>query len=535
MKSAFLSLLALAISTSVFSQLPDKNFPDSVSITIHPNYNQISKIHRKIFGKNYRQEWATAVKLPLIRISRINGGLSPERYGGGMETKSIRLSDKSGQEWVLRSVEKIPDKLVPENLRQTFALDWVDDAYSGQHPYSALMVPPLAEAVDVPHSNPVIGALEADPALGTFSTQFAGRVVLFEERESSGASDNTQKMMKETNGNYNVRLDGKEILRARMLDLLIGDWDRHEDQWRWHMVKNENGKVYIAVPRDRDQVLHVVQGLLPGNVWMPLATGPINRDDDFLLGLGFRYTGNTGFRKVPNSTIQELMITHSFKNEAFRVNYSGEWMSVIGKADFTLAARADAPDNTMNFFGKGNATPLVETGDYHRFYRARFDFNQLDAALRWHIGQKTTLSAVPSLQYYHYNENDKIGRSITTTGLIKSYDSTSYRYDKTHAGLAVRLISDHRNNTILPSSGWLLQVDATAYTGLNQSSRAYAQLKPEIAYFLKADTGGRLVFSDRIGAVSLPECSLLSVDVSWRTRQLTRIPAKSVRRTANGL
>jgi hypothetical protein len=734
MKSAYLSILALAISTRVFSQLPDNNLPDSVSITIHPHYNQVSKIHRKIFGENYRQEWATAVRLPLIRISRINGGLTPERNGGGMETKSIRLSDKKGQVWVLRSVEKIPDKLVPENLRQTFALDWVDDAYSGQHPYSALMVPPLAEAVDVPHANPVIGVLEADPALGDFGKEFAGRVVLFEEREPSGASDNTQKMLKELNGNYNVRLDGKEILRARMLDMLIGDWDRHEDQWRWHAVKNEDGKVYIAVPRDRDQVLHVVQGLLPGiaaqpwidpvlgdftgkiphakyslmkthfmqsfadvqlsfsewmkvvngfcaaesdavleaavrrlpvedqqirgkqilqilkerrnqipaamasyykfinrivdlktsdkaedisisdrpdstllitvsrqakagkpgavltvneydpsitkevrlysgagndhividtrrspvqlrivdssglkkidmlsatsrirlygkkdstiiggnpnglnthfsndaanlrfvrtnpyNVWMPLATGAINKDDGFLLGLGFRYTGNTGFRKLPNSTIQEVMITHSFKNDAFRVSYSGQWMSAVGKADFTLAARADAPDNTMNFFGQGNSTALDETGDYHRFYRARFDFYQLDAALRWHIAGKTTLSAGPSLQYYHYNENDNLGRSITTPGLIKSYDSTSYKRDKTHAGLALSLISDRRNNTILPSSGWLLQVNGNAYTGLNQSSKAYAQVKPEFTYFLKADTGAKLVFSDRIG------------------------------------
>lgn len=221
MKSAFLSLLALAISTRAFSQLPDKNFPDSVSITIHPNYNQVSKVPRKIFGENYRQEWATAVKLPVIRISRINGGLLPERYGGGMEAMSIRLSDKNGQEWVLRSVEKISDKLVPENLRQTFALDWADDAYSGQHSYSALMVPPLVEAAHVPHANPVIGVLEADPALGTFSTQFAGRVVLFEEREPSEASDNTQKMLKEIKGNYNVRLDGKETLRTRMLDFGI--------------------------------------------------------------------------------------------------------------------------------------------------------------------------------------------------------------------------------------------------------------------------------------------------------------------------
>lgn len=737
MNKYYISILMLSAALSAAAQQttgPDKNFPDSVTITIHPRYNKVSSIHRKIFGENYRKEWATAVKLPLIRVSRINGGLSPEQFGGGMETKSIRMIDKSGKEWVIRSVEKVPDKLLPENLRQTFALDWVDDEYSGQHPYSALMVPPLAEAAHVPHAHPVIGVLEADPALGTFSTQFAGRVVLFEEREPTGQSDNTGKMQKEISQSYNVRLDGREILRARMLDLLTGDWDRHEDQWRWQAEKDDNGKVYTAVPRDRDQALHVVQGMLPHiaaqpwidpvlgnfsgniphvkyslmktrfmqawpdvqlsykewmevvnqftadesdavleasvkclpvpdqqirgkqvlqmlkerrnaipaamaeyyrfinriadlkttdkdefisitdgkdsslvisvskmtrsgkqgstlwtteydpsvtkevrlyaaagndhitvnaqrspvklriidssgfkkidivasngriqlygkkdstilsgdlsrlnthfsndplnarfiptdpyNVWMPLATGAINADDGFLLGLGFRYTGRSGFRKLPYSTVQELMITHSFKTDAFRVNYSGQWIEAIGKADFTLRAIADAPDNTMNFFGQGDNAVLNKSGDYHRFYRTRFDFYQLDPALRWHTGKKTTLSAGPSLQYYHFDQTGNTGRSVTVPGFIKSYDSTSYSSDKLHAGLAVRLISDGRNNTILPSGGWYLDINATAYEGLNSSSRAFAQLRPEITYFIKADTGARLVFSDRIG------------------------------------
>ena len=153
----------------------------------------------------------------------------------------------------------------------------------------------------------------------------------------------------------------------------------------------------------------------------------------------------------------------------------------------------------MNFFGQGNATVLNTTGDYHRFYRARFDFYQLDAALRWHISGKTTLSAGPSLQHYHYNENDNLGRSITVPGLIRSYDSTSYRQHKTYTGLTLNLNGDHRNNTILPSSGWWLQVNGSAYTGIDQSSKVYAQVKPEFTYFLKADTGARLVFSDRIG------------------------------------
>lgn len=59
------------------------------------------------------------------------------------------------------------------------------------------------------------------------------------------------------------------------------------------------------------------------NVWMPLATAALNKDDGFLLGLGFQYTGHDGFRKLPYSTLQQVMITHSFATDAFRIKYRG--------------------------------------------------------------------------------------------------------------------------------------------------------------------------------------------------------------------
>lgn len=91
MKKITTSLRGLALSVAVIAQISNKNFADSFSIVIHPKYYRLSGIHRKIFGENYRREWTTAVKLIIIRISRINGGLSLQRHIGGMETKSIRL------------------------------------------------------------------------------------------------------------------------------------------------------------------------------------------------------------------------------------------------------------------------------------------------------------------------------------------------------------------------------------------------------------------------------------------------------------
>ncbi len=183
--------------------------------------------------------------------------------GGGHQTRSLRLKDKQGKEWVLRSIEKYPEVLLPEELRETFAKDWLEDNMSAQHPYSALVVPALAEAVHVPHTNPIIGWVYPDAALDSFKKDFANTLCLLEEREPEGDSDNTEKMLDKINDDNDNQVDRATFFRARMLDLLIADWDRHEDQWRWVDKQKGEGKYYVPVPRDRDDALFVNQGIFP--------------------------------------------------------------------------------------------------------------------------------------------------------------------------------------------------------------------------------------------------------------------------------
>ncbi|MGB3776388.1 MAG: phosphoesterase, partial [Leeuwenhoekiella sp.] len=50
-------------------------------------------------------------------------------------------------------------------------------------------------------------------------------------------------------------VDEKAYIRARIFDMLIGDWDRDSDQWKWAEYKRNDGKnVFVPIPRDRDQV-----------------------------------------------------------------------------------------------------------------------------------------------------------------------------------------------------------------------------------------------------------------------------------------
>lgn len=271
---------------------------DSAIVKANESYGEVSGLHKALFGENYRKEWSTDTKLSVIKISEINGGLTPIQRGGGHQSLSLRLKDKNGKEWVLRSVNKYPEILLPEPLRETFAKDIITDAMSAQHPYSALVVPTLAEAAGVPHANPIIGIVAPDRNLGIYIRDFMNTVCLLEEREPMGKSDNSEKMYKTLLDDNDNSFDTTTFFKARLLDLFIGDWDRHEDQWRWVYGKNEKkGKNYVAVPRDRDQVFHIVEGLVPNTASRPWIAPLLHDFDGNIKQVNAFFTESNGLNK----------------------------------------------------------------------------------------------------------------------------------------------------------------------------------------------------------------------------------------------
>ncbi|MEM6271350.1 MAG: BamA/TamA family outer membrane protein [Bacteroidota bacterium] len=247
-------------------------FPDyrdsTVTLEADDRYGR-SGFFKAWFGENYRVEWATPIEVPVLDMWSM--GLHIEKKGGGHQTKSIRLADAEGRHYVLRSVRKFPELATPEVLRGTFAGEVIQDQISASHPYSALAVPPLAEAAGVLHTNPQIVWLPDDPRLGPYRENFGGGMYLFEERPAGDRSDiasfgrskriiSTLKMVDKMHEDNEHQVDQQAALRARLFDIWLGDWDRHDDQWRWARFKEDGLKVYRPIPRDRDQVFFRPEG-----------------------------------------------------------------------------------------------------------------------------------------------------------------------------------------------------------------------------------------------------------------------------------
>ncbi|WCT11418.1 BamA/TamA family outer membrane protein [Mucilaginibacter jinjuensis] len=263
LRKLYISIILTGTFCTAFGQ--SHIIGDSIKVAIKPGYDSVSKSQRFFFGENYRSLWATPVKMKVFRLENEKGGLKILQKGGGMQTKSLRLQDSTGQEWVIRTIQKYPDAVLPPTLRPTVAAAIIQDQISAEHPFAALTVPTMATALGVPHANPQVVYVPDDPALGQFRKDFANQVFLFEEREPGDEkTDNTPKAQKKLKDDNDNRVDQKLVLRARLLDMLLGDWDRHEDQWRWERNKDDDGNItYRPVPRDRDQVYNSANGLFP--------------------------------------------------------------------------------------------------------------------------------------------------------------------------------------------------------------------------------------------------------------------------------
>ncbi|MEN9686563.1 MAG: hypothetical protein RLZZ28_2349, partial [Bacteroidota bacterium] len=111
--------------SAVFAQ--DLVLKDSSVIMPAGNQFKASKWKQLWWGKHYRDDWIAPVRFPVIDLDKTAGGLVPVKVGGGRQTKSLRLLGGNGKEYLLRTMDKSLDQLVPENFRGSFVNDLVND------------------------------------------------------------------------------------------------------------------------------------------------------------------------------------------------------------------------------------------------------------------------------------------------------------------------------------------------------------------------------------------------------------------------
>ena len=264
-----------------------------------------SGFYKFLWGDRYRKQYGTGVKAPTVNLDTLLGGLKPIRKGGGNQSKSLRLEDKQGRQYVMRALRKeasqylqaimFKDRYIGDKLDEDFTSKLLLDAFTGAHPYAPFVVGDLADAIGVYHTNPILYYVPKQNGLGNFNQDFGDELYMIEEHTSEGHDNkasfgyrntllSTDDMIKKTHKDEDIIVDEVAYIKARLFDMLIGDWDRHQDQWRWIEFKEKGKKVYRPMPRDRDQAFSKMSDgfLLSTSIALAPAIGLLREYDDNL-------------------------------------------------------------------------------------------------------------------------------------------------------------------------------------------------------------------------------------------------------------
>lgn len=219
---------------------------------------------RFFWGKNYRPEWTQMITVPTLDVSQEQGGLKPLRQQGAEQTKTLMLADIKGKEWILRLIEKFPSAAIPTDLRSELQNKTLSKGVSGAYPYASLSVPFLENAAGIPTLRRKLVYVPDDPRLERFRSGFKNALAILEEREPLGigktyTTEDLVLMLMKTNDDY---VDQKVVLRARLMDNFVMDFDRHDAQFRWATRDTGRGKIYFPIPRDHDQAFFKSEGVM---------------------------------------------------------------------------------------------------------------------------------------------------------------------------------------------------------------------------------------------------------------------------------
>ncbi|MFC7357421.1 metallophosphoesterase [Jejudonia soesokkakensis] len=241
---------------------------------------------KSVWGAKYKEAFSTPVTADIAILDTLYGGLSVIREGGEKEYRSLRLKDENGNVYRMRALGKnsldfsqkvqLENPVIEEGTEETTEVLsptlFDEEFYTASHPYAVLAVPTLAKAVNIFYTNAQLYYVPKQLALGNYNENFGDELYLISNEpteESEGARtfkypddvETTDDILTKIRKNGDIQVDEENYIRSRLFDMLIGDWDRESDHWRWAEYNNSSGKnVYVPIPKNRDDAFASFDG-----------------------------------------------------------------------------------------------------------------------------------------------------------------------------------------------------------------------------------------------------------------------------------
>ena len=248
---------------------------DSITIAADPRL-QASGFHRFLFGSLWRDVWSTPVKVKILNFdssaSNFIGDTILARTHQGVVTRLFHFKKENEFEYVFTPIVQDSASSLPQELSILLPRDIVDDQLSTLNPFSPLVVAPIMKAAGLAFRDVQLVFLPGGKFFDRNNSKaIAGLGILegpwhtpFENSNPlQGDLFETSSMLESLENDIHNKVDELQYLKARLMDILFGDWDRSADQWQWLKGQTPTGIIWESVPLAHRQAFVRLNGMLP--------------------------------------------------------------------------------------------------------------------------------------------------------------------------------------------------------------------------------------------------------------------------------
>ncbi|WP_426060983.1 metallophosphoesterase [Hymenobacter sp. B1770] len=232
-----------------------------------------------LLKSSYRQAWLTPITLPVLNLTTAQGGLTPFGISTEEDRFLLRLRSGEGHEYSFRPYRRNALGTAPERYGRALKLSLPTKAEQtwlpSQHPYAPLVVGALERAAGLLSTAPQLLRLPDAECLEPYRQQFGGQPGFLEPDAREYQQEklpgipgvmqeiNYTSLIQQLERSPAHRVDARAFATMRLLDMLVGDWDRHERQYEWVIFKQGAQTIYRPLAKDRDNAFFLFNGLVP--------------------------------------------------------------------------------------------------------------------------------------------------------------------------------------------------------------------------------------------------------------------------------
>ena len=278
----------LFVANKIFNPIDEVTaFPEEIETSIFQQDSlRETLFFNTVYGRKFKDEIVTDVTVKVAMLDTLYGGLTVERAAGKKNFKALRLRDKNGRIYRMRALKKnalaydVPfayDDATIETTEEgqlneiTVPDNFTAEFFTASHPYALMAVPKLAQAADIFFTAPSLYYIPKQNTLGLYNEGF-GDELYYISIEPSVENDGerifsypidietTDDILIKIREQKDIQIDEESYITSRLFDMMIGDWDREPDHWRWAEYFRNGKNLYVPIPKNRDDAFASFDG-----------------------------------------------------------------------------------------------------------------------------------------------------------------------------------------------------------------------------------------------------------------------------------